>query len=201
MNLADCYLLLGLTPTASLTEVKASYRRMALQYHPDQNPDDLTAKDKFIQLTQAYEFLLDLVSENMVISPKSVANSYTTDRATAVIEVTPPPPTTATPAELSLAEERLKWNSYQQLQQLLKIRKFAQATTIAEGLAQRFPGDLEVRQWLAIAYQQWGRQLFRDRQFNKAKIYFRKALKTDPHNRALSVQIEQELEYIQQNIG
>jgi tetratricopeptide (TPR) repeat protein len=200
MNLADCYLLLGLTPTASLTEVKASYRRMALQYHPDQNRDDLTAKDKFIEITQAYEFLLQLVSENKVTSPQTASNIYRTNQATTVIEVTPPPPSTATPAELSLVEERLKWNSYQQLQQLLKIRKFAQAITIAEGLAQRFPRDIEVKQWQAIAYQQWGRQLFRDRQFDKAKIYLKKALKTDPHNRALLLQINQELAYIEQNI-
>jgi tetratricopeptide (TPR) repeat protein len=198
MNLADCYLLLELTPTASLNDVKASYRRMALQYHPDRNLDDLTAKDKFIQITQAYELLLQLVAENNVISTQAAANVYKTHQATTVIEVTPPPPTTATPTELSLVEERLKWNSYQQLQQLLKIRKFAQAITIAEGLAQRFPQDIEVKQWQAIAYQQWGRQLFKDRQFDKARIYLKKAMKTDPHNRALIAQIEQELQYIQE---
>lgn len=201
MNLADCYILLGLTPTASINEVKASYRRMALQHHPDRNLDDLTAKDKFIELTQAYELLLKFVGETNVVSSSSVANPQTKDPATAVIEVTPPPPTTATPAELSLVEERIKWNSYQQLQQLLKIGKFAQSVTIAEGLTQRFPGDIEVRQWLAIAYQQWGRQLFKDRRFDKAKIYFKKALKTDPHNRALSSQIQQELAYIDQKTG
>lgn len=199
MNLADCYVLLGLTPAASLKEVKASYRRMALQHHPDRNLKDLTAKDKFIELTQAYELLLKFVGDrNQIAGENPFINK---DPATAVIEVTPPPPTDATPAELSLVEERIKWNSYQQLQELLKIGKFAQATTIAEGLTQRFPTDIEVRQWLAIAYQQWGRQLFKERRFDKAKIYFRKALKTDPYNRALSAQIQQELEYIEQKTG
>lgn len=199
MNLADCYVLLGLTPAASLKEVKASYRRMALQHHPDRNLEDLTAKDKFIELTQAYELLLKFVGDrNQIAGENPFINK---DPATAVIEVTPPPPTDATPAELSLVEERIKWNSYQQLQELLKIGKFAQATTIAEGLTQRFPTDIEVRQWLAIAYQQWGRQLFKERRFDKAKIYFRKALKTDPYNRALSAQIQQELEYIEQKTG
>jgi tetratricopeptide (TPR) repeat protein len=197
MNLPDCYLLLGLTPSASLTDVKASYRRLALQYHPDRNLDDIAAKDKFIELTQAYELLLKLVGDNQGINLKSEVNTYQSDWATAVIEVTPPPPSTITPDELSLAEERLKWNAYQQLQQLLKIKKYIQAITIAEGLTQRFPRDIEVRQWQAIAYQQWARQLVKDRQFDKAKIFLRKALKTDPHNRALSAQIEAELQAIE----
>ncbi|PLZ81405.1 molecular chaperone DnaJ, partial [Fischerella thermalis WC217] len=42
-----------------------------------------------------------------------------------------------------------------------------------------------VRQWQAIAYQIWGRVLIKENQPLKAKIYLKKALKTDPHNKAL----------------
>ncbi|MCY7285838.1 MAG: J domain-containing protein, partial [Cyanobacteria bacterium CAN_BIN43] len=40
MDLADCYRLLGLRTGASYEAIKASYRRLARQYHPDANPQD-----------------------------------------------------------------------------------------------------------------------------------------------------------------
>lgn len=62
MELADCYRLLGLRRGASHDEIKASYRRLARQYHPDANPSDLIfAKEKFIQLTNAYRQLINTV--------------------------------------------------------------------------------------------------------------------------------------------
>ena len=45
MDLGDCYRLLGLRTGASFTDVKASYRRLAQQYHPDINPNDQQAKE------------------------------------------------------------------------------------------------------------------------------------------------------------
>ena len=61
MNLAECYRLLGLRSGASFAEIKASYRRLARQYHPDINPVDQTAKDKFIAINEAYKLLASLV--------------------------------------------------------------------------------------------------------------------------------------------
>ena len=54
----DYYGVLGVTKTASDQEIKAAYRRLALQYHPDKNqsPD---AKQKFQELTHAYSVLID----------------------------------------------------------------------------------------------------------------------------------------------
>ena len=59
MNIiANYYRKLGLNLGASLGEVKASYRRLARIYHPDVNPKDQQAKDKFIAVTEAYKILL-----------------------------------------------------------------------------------------------------------------------------------------------
>jgi tetratricopeptide (TPR) repeat protein len=93
---------------------------------------------------------------------------------------------------LSDVEKQLKWNAYNQLQQLLKYRRFARAIALVEGLAQRIPQDPEVRQWQAIAYQRWGRHLVNERQLDKARIYLKKALRTDPHNRSLWAEVERD---------
>jgi curved DNA-binding protein CbpA len=191
MNLADCYRLLQLQSTASLAEIKASYRRMALKYHPDVNPTDQSAKDKFIELTQAYELLLDAASNGDAVKTwqpaeenKPVENRETTVKVTRQSASSQP--------ELSLVEERLKWSSYRQLQQFLKEQKFPSAIALVEGLAHRFPQDLEVRQWQAITYQQQGRQFLHQKQVDKARIYLKKALKTDPHNRTLWTEVEKD---------
>ena len=93
---------------------------------------------------------------------------------------------------LSEIEQMLKWRSYEQLQQLLKSQRFPRAIVLVEGLAQRLPQDPQVREWQAIAYQRWGHQLLNENQLNKARIYLKKALKTDPHNRSLWSQVEQD---------
>src|SRR6478735_6623150 len=72
MDLGDCYRVLGLRSGASFAEIKTSYRRLAQQYHPDINPDDKKAKDKFIALTEAYRLLLTVVPpEETVEQPSS----------------------------------------------------------------------------------------------------------------------------------
>lgn len=70
MELADCYRVLGLRKGASHDEIKASYRRLARQYHPDANPGDLIyAKEKFIQLTNAYRQLINAVPPTQPDTP------------------------------------------------------------------------------------------------------------------------------------
>lgn len=54
---ADYYELLGLNRDASAAEIKRAYRRMALKYHPDRNPGDREAAEKFKQAAEAYEVL------------------------------------------------------------------------------------------------------------------------------------------------
>ncbi|MDA3860362.1 MAG: molecular chaperone DnaJ [Melioribacteraceae bacterium] len=55
----DYYEVLGVSKTASADELKKSYRKMAMQYHPDRNPDDKEAETKFKEAAEAYEVLND----------------------------------------------------------------------------------------------------------------------------------------------
>lgn len=53
----DYYDILGVDRNASDAEIKKAYRKMALKYHPDKNPDDKEAEDKFKEAAEAYEVL------------------------------------------------------------------------------------------------------------------------------------------------
>jgi molecular chaperone DnaJ len=55
----DYYEILGLDRSASETDIKTAYRRLAMKYHPDRNPDDVGAEEKFKEATEAYEVLGD----------------------------------------------------------------------------------------------------------------------------------------------
>ncbi len=55
----DYYEVLGVERSASDGEIKRAYRKLAVQYHPDKNPGDITAEEKFKEATEAYEILKD----------------------------------------------------------------------------------------------------------------------------------------------
>lgn len=55
----DPYEVLGVAKNASAKEIKSAYRKLAKKHHPDQNPNDPKAKDRFAAANQAYEILSD----------------------------------------------------------------------------------------------------------------------------------------------
>jgi curved DNA-binding protein CbpA len=195
MELVECYRLLELSPNAGIEEIKASYRRLARRYHPDVNPNHREeAHTQFIRITEAYKYLLERVSKgesSTNVSHQSPASSKKTQVKRQRTETSP----SSSPA--SDFDKKVKWDAYQQLQELLKAQKFARATTLVESLSKRFPHDLEVRQWQAITYQQRGRQLVNQGQFELARTFLKKALSTDPHNRSLWYEVDRDFQRIE----
>ncbi len=55
----DFYDVLGVGKNASLDELKSAYRKLAVKYHPDKNPGDKKAEDKFKEASEAYGILSD----------------------------------------------------------------------------------------------------------------------------------------------
>ena len=55
----DYYEVLGISRSASDNEIKKAYRKLAMKYHPDRNPDDKEAEESFKEATEAYEVLSD----------------------------------------------------------------------------------------------------------------------------------------------
>jgi molecular chaperone DnaJ len=54
------YEILEVSREATLDEIRTAYRRLALKYHPDKNPEDTEAEDKFKRVTEAYQVLADI---------------------------------------------------------------------------------------------------------------------------------------------
>jgi len=59
MDYKDYYKILGVDRKASEEEIKRAYRKLALKYHPDRNPGDKKAEDKFKEINEAYQVLSD----------------------------------------------------------------------------------------------------------------------------------------------
>jgi molecular chaperone DnaJ len=59
MSKRDYYEILGVTKSASTDEIKKAYRKVAMQFHPDRNPGDKAAEEKFKEAASAYEVLSD----------------------------------------------------------------------------------------------------------------------------------------------
>lgn len=204
IEIADCYQLLGLRYGASVAEINASYQQLTQQYNPDINLFDQKAKDKFIAVTEAYKILVSVVEADQInnkqsgFKPSMSQGTQTQGQQLTTTKVKGNQTTIRNQPPLSEFEEQLKWLSYYKLQQFLKYQQFPKAIALVEGLAQRLPYDPQVSQWQAIAYQRWGRQLLNERQLKKARIYLKKALKTDPHNRDLWFEVEQDFRRLEQ---
>lgn len=102
IEIPTAYDILGLQSNASSTLIKKAYRKLALERHPDRNPDDPNAEAKFNQLKKAHDVLLKF--------QKSVTASGTLPTAPTISQNIPPPPTQQPPPnefDLSLTLEEI----------------------------------------------------------------------------------------------
>ena len=59
MSKRDYYDVLGVSKSASDSELKKAFKKLAMKYHPDRNPDDDSAAEKFKEAAEAYDVLSD----------------------------------------------------------------------------------------------------------------------------------------------
>ena len=204
MALAHHYRILGLRTGASFEDVKVAYRNLVRLYHPDVNPGDHLAKEKFIQVTQSYQALADAQPEAVIRA--TAKSKMAPDPAPATAPASPNPgqsgfaqPTPSPPAAPkigqppggSVADQDLKQASFKQLQDLFRSQRYPRAVALVEGLVHRFPHDPEVRQWLAVTYYRWGQDLVTTGNFQKAGACLKKAGRLDPLNRSLQQSLQQ----------
>jgi tetratricopeptide (TPR) repeat protein len=193
MKLEDYYRSLGLKPGASREQVKQAYRVLARQHHPDTTAHQATSNqtafnqtvsnqntsDIFLTITIAYKHLLAHTAQSS--NPNRATNSDF-----AAFPKTP--------------ENLLKYNAYARLRDLFAQQRFASAIALVEAPTSKLPDDLEVQQWCAIAYQQQGRRLMRDRRYPQALRYLQKALVTNPTNRDLVTKLHQDLRSLNRQV-
>ncbi len=101
-------------------------------------------------------------------------------------------PPTPTPFEI-----QLKKRSYQQLQELLRYRRFQRAAILIEGLRQILAEDIEVRQWQGITYHCWARDLIQKGQSAQACHFLNLARQADPQNYALAQAISRDFQQLE----
>jgi molecular chaperone DnaJ len=59
MSKRDYYIVLDVARDAGEADIKKAYRRLAMKYHPDRNPDNAEAEEQFKECKEAYEILTD----------------------------------------------------------------------------------------------------------------------------------------------
>ena len=202
INLVDCYQVLGLEAGVSVEELKGAYHRLARQYHPDVNPTG-DSREKFIAISEAYQYLLQLAqaADGKLPIPDDLAhpvtNSGSANDASSKVKVQ----TNQGNSNLSSEAIALKQEVFRKLQELYHHQRYDLAVSLVESLAERMSADADVRQWQAIAYQKMGRKLAAGRQFQKARMYLKQALKADPKNPILWTEVERDFRYIERHTG
>jgi hypothetical protein len=177
ISLEKSYELFGLKSSASIEEIKAVYRQMAKKIHPDLNPHDPTARDRFNVLNQAYQLLLtahsEIDRENIDANPdlESAAN----DRSVRVNYVVDP--------ALSPQDIELKREVFESLDKLIRQENFVKAVSVVDMLAKVIPNYAEISKKQSEVYFKYAQDLVNRRsQLVLARTYLKESLRIDPHN-------------------
>ena len=173
------------TPRSSSADTKVSVRKQTKSPSPPY-PNQSPQHTKSAQTTRRVQ--------NKTRSPNK---NRSQSQVTAQVNVKPPQPSSTVGSASSVLNQKLKRESYQQLQDLIKHKRFPRAIALVEALAQRLPQDQEVRQWQGIIYQRWGRQLIQERKPEQARAYLKKSLSTDPHNKSLWAEVERDFRQLE----
>lgn len=72
----DYFQILGVTPASSEEEIRKSYRSLAMQYHPDRNPDSPGAEEKFKDIAEAYGVLTDPVKRQQYEAARAMGGNH-----------------------------------------------------------------------------------------------------------------------------
>ncbi|WP_295621516.1 J domain-containing protein [Chamaesiphon sp. GL140_3_metabinner_50] len=177
ITLEQAYNLLRLNPSASIDEIKASYRQMAKSMHPDLNPEDPTARDRFNTLNQAYQLLLvaaRTTTDNL--NKNTATNVDSQDRATSVrVSYVIEP---ISPADLQLKQE-----IFESLEKLMRQDNFTKAVSTIDLLVKVIPNCQEISRKQSEVYFKYAQDLVKQRtQLHLARTYLKASLKIDPHN-------------------
>ncbi len=73
MSKRDYYEVLGVSKSASESEIKKAYRKMAIKYHPDKNPGSKEAEEKFKEAAEAYDVLSNAEKNNVTTNLDTLA--------------------------------------------------------------------------------------------------------------------------------
>lgn len=193
-NLAWCYRVLELTTDATEQEIKTAYKKLARKYHPDLNPSDRTkAEAQFKLISLAYQ-TLSSARQHLNTPSKSYTSNQPAPTTTASSRVRfhVKHPQQRKVENISFEQRLYKASTLNQIYSLLKRKKWQQAIEVAENLTTDFPGDTQVSEWLAVAYHRWARKLIERQHYDHARIYLKKALQADPHNKQLWLAIDRD---------
>jgi tetratricopeptide (TPR) repeat protein len=173
------YDLFGLNSSASIDEIKTTYRQLAKEIHPDLHPNDPNARERFATLNQAYQILLAAVrstADNHQLDPDRHPDLQSKDTSVRVNYTVEPP---LTPEDLQLKQE-----IFASLEKSIRQGDFKQAVATIDLLVRVIPDRTDILKKQSEIYFQYAQDLVKQRrQLNLARTYLKESLKIDPHDR------------------